>query len=81
VIGKPFYQFPYVDKQSDIGRLYCAFKAIIIRLTNHSMGNKVSVEATKITLELKEVYIIKCKAYYVWNFSLIKRNVLKDILF
>jgi len=65
----------YVDKQGRLRRLYCLFKAIIIRLIpNHSIGDKVSVEAVKITLELKEVYIIRGKAYYVYNFRITPEN-------
>jgi len=62
----------YVDKQGRLRRIYCPFKVIVIQwIPNHSIGDKVSVEAVKITLELKEVYIIKGKAYYVYNFRII----------
>jgi len=35
------------------------------------VGDIAVVEAVKITLELKDVYIIRGKAYYIWNFKII----------
>jgi len=62
----------YVHKLGRLRQLYCPFKVIIMRLIpHHSIGDKVSVEAVQITLELKETYIIKGKAYYVYNFRII----------
>ena len=61
-----------IDLKGELKRVYCPFNVIVIRLVpNLMIGDVAVVEAVKITLELKDVYIIRGKAYYVWNFKII----------
>ena len=51
--------------------LFCPFKVIV----KHDIGNLkkdqiVWVEEVKITKELKTVYVINCKAYYYYHFTI-----------
>ena len=47
---------------------------MIEQLQDLNIGDVVWVEAVKMTLTLKDVYIIKGKAYYVWYFTILKTN-------
>jgi len=61
-----------IDSESKLKRIYCPFNVIVIRLIPDLMvGDIAVVDAVKITLELKDVYIIRGKAYYIWNFKII----------
>jgi hypothetical protein len=61
-----------IDQSGNLRRLYCPFKAIcLVDFPEIIKGQKVSVEAIKLTIEIKEVYIIKGTAYYIVNFSIV----------
>jgi hypothetical protein len=61
-----------IDKVGDLRRIYCPFKVIChVDFPNITKGQKVSVDAVKLTVEVKEVYIIKGIAYYIINFSIV----------
>jgi len=61
-----------IDTEDKLRRIYCPFNVIVIRLVpNLRIGDIAVVEAVKITLELKDVYIIRGKAYYIWNFKIL----------
>ena len=61
-----------INKDGKLARLYCPFEVIVIGLLpDLKVGDVVWVEAVKMTVTLKEVYVIKGKAYYVWNFRII----------
>lgn len=52
-------------------RLYCPFTVeVIIPVGELQSGDVVSVDAVKITLELKDVFIIEGKAYYIIHFRI-----------
>lgn len=58
--------------QKELKRLQCPFKAeVIIPVGGLSEGENVSVEAVKVTLELKDVFIIEGKAYYIIHFKIV----------
>jgi hypothetical protein len=61
-----------IDKTGDLRRIYTPFKAIcLVSFPEIKEGDKVSVEAVKLTVEVKEVFIIKGTAYYIIYFNII----------
>jgi len=61
-----------IDQKGALRRIYCPFEAICIAVfPDINRGEKVAVEAVKITVTLKEVYIIKGKAYFIIFFRII----------
>lgn len=60
-----------IDFEGKLKRIYCPFEVVVIRFVpNLMIGGIAVVEAVKITIELKDVYIIRGRAYYVWNFKI-----------
>jgi hypothetical protein len=60
-----------IDKQGKLARLFCPFEVVVIGLLpDLKVGDIVWVEAVKMTVTLKDVYIVRGKAYYVWNFKI-----------
>ncbi len=61
-----------IDKTSKLRRIYCPFKAIcLVDFPDIIKGEKVSVDAVKLTIEVKEVFIIRGIAYYIIFFKII----------
>ena len=61
-----------IDRQSHIRRIYCPFKAIcLVTFPDIKQGEEVPVDAIKLTVEVKEVFIIKGIAYYIIYFKII----------
>lgn len=62
-----------VDREGNLKRLYCPFKvvAIVEVPLQIVVGAFYMVDAIKMTLELKEVYIIEGKGYFIWYFKII----------
>jgi hypothetical protein len=62
-----------IDHQGTLKRLNCPFKvvAIVEVPPQITVGVFYLVEAVKMTLELKEVFIIKGKGYLIWYFKII----------
>jgi hypothetical protein len=61
-----------IDGSGDIRRIYCPFKVIsLVNFPEIIKGQKVSVDAIKLTVEVKEVFIIKGTAYYIIYFKII----------
>jgi hypothetical protein len=61
-----------IDKSGTLRRLYCPFKAVcLVTFPEIKQGEKVSVDAVKLTVEVKEVFIVKGTAYYIIYFSII----------
>jgi hypothetical protein len=53
-------------------RLYCPFTVIVIYPVGElEKGDAYLVDAVKVTLELRDVYIIENKAYYIIHFRII----------
>jgi len=54
-------------------RLHCPFKVVaVVELPPQiTVGAFYLVDAVKMTMELKEVYIIEGKGYFIWIFKII----------
>jgi len=60
-----------IDKHGNLRRLYCPFRVIVvIPVGEYKPGIIVFVEAIKMTEELKDVFIIGGKAYYLVYFRI-----------
>jgi hypothetical protein len=58
-----------IDGKGNLRRLYCPFKVIcLMNFPDITKGQKVSVDAVKLTVEIKEVYIIRGIAYHIAYF-------------
>jgi hypothetical protein len=61
-----------IDKQGCLRRIYCPFKAIcLVAFPKIKQGEKVDVDAVKLTMEVREIYIIKGTAYYIIYFKIL----------
>jgi hypothetical protein len=61
-----------IDKAGRLRRIYCPFNAIcLVTFPEIKQGEKVSVDAIKLTVEVKEVFIIKGTAYYIIYFNIL----------
>jgi len=61
-----------IDKKGLLRRIYCPFRAIcLLDFPDIKHGEKVTVDAVKLTVEIKEVFIIKGIAYYIIFFKII----------
>ena len=61
-----------IDNKGNLKRLHCPFKVVaIVELPPQIIaGAFYMVDAVKMTLELKEVYIIQGKGYFIWYFKI-----------
>jgi hypothetical protein len=60
-----------IDELGNLRRLYCPFYVIsIVDFPGIFKGQKVSVDAVKLTVEIKEVFIIKGVAYHIAYFRI-----------
>lgn len=60
-----------IDNGGNLRRLYCPFKVIcLVNFPAIMKGQRVSVEAIKLTVEIREVYIIKGTAYHIAFFMI-----------
>ena len=61
-----------IDKSGKLRRLYCPFWVIsLVDFPVIKQGEKVSVDAVKLTVEVKEVYVIRGIHYYIIYFKII----------
>lgn len=62
-----------IDRKGNLKRLYCPFQVVaIVELPPQiTEGATYMVEAVKMTLDLKEVFIIRGKGYFIWYFKII----------
>jgi len=65
-----------VDWKGNLKRLNCPFRVIaVVEMTPHiNVGAFYHVDAVKMTLELREVYIIEGKGYFIWYFKIIAND-------
>lgn len=64
-----------IDKSGHLRRIYCPFRAIcLVNFPDITKGEKVAVDAVKLTLEVKEVYIIRGVAYYIVYFRILSES-------
>jgi hypothetical protein len=62
-----------IDQKGILKRLHCPFKVVaVVGLLPHIIVEALYlVDAVKMTLELKEVYIINGKGYLIWYFNIV----------
>lgn len=62
-----------VDPKGILKRLYCPFRVVakVAIPPQITEGDSYYVDAVKMTLELKEVYIIQGKGYFIWYFKIV----------
>ena len=64
-----------MNKVGDLQRLQCPFEVIVIQDVGELFKGLIClVSAVKIDLSLIDVYIIKNKAYYFFNFRVLERK-------
>ena len=61
-----------IDKKGHLRRIYCPFRVIcLVNFPDITQGERVAVDAIKLTVEVKEVYIIRGVAYYIVYFKIL----------
>ena len=61
-----------IDMKGALRRIYCPFKAVcLVEFPDITKGEKVAVMAVKLTMSVKEVYIIKGRAYFIIYFRIL----------
>ena len=61
-----------IDRVGKLRRIYCPFRVIVvIPVGEYDAGMIVMVEAVKMTLELRDVFVVERKAYYLVNFEIL----------
>jgi len=61
-----------IDKKGLLRRIYCPFHVIcLVSFPDIKQGERVPVDAVKLTVEVKEVFIIKGTAYYIIYFKIL----------
>ena len=69
------YSLLVIDGSGNLRRLYCPFKVIcLINFPAISKGDKVAEDAIKLTVEVREVYIIRGIAYHIAYFRITLEN-------
>lgn len=61
-----------IDCKGNLKRLYCPFKVVAVVTSPPQIiaGEIYCVDSVKMTLELKEVYIIQGRGYFIWYFKI-----------
>ncbi len=66
-----------IDRKGQLKRLYCPFPVeVVVPVGQMGKGLVVFVEAIKMTPDMKDVYVIEGKAYYL-SFFAIRYNPLQ----
>jgi hypothetical protein len=66
------YSLLVIGIEGQLIRLYCPFSVIVVYSVGYlEKGDVYLVDAVKVTLELKDVFIIEGKAYYIIHFKVI----------
>lgn len=61
-----------IDKSGRLRRIYCPFLVVcLVDFPDITKGEKVAVDAVKLTIEIREVFIVKGTAYYIIFFRII----------
>lgn len=61
-----------IGEKGQLIRIYCPFTVIVIQpVGNLEPRDIVNVQAIKVTLELRDVYIIDSRAYYIFYFRIL----------
>ena len=68
-----------MNKKGDLQRFNCPFEVLVIQDVGELCKGLIClVSAVKIDLSLIDVYIIRDKAYYFFNFRVLQRNIRKS---
>ena len=60
-----------IDRSGNLRRIYCPFRVIsLVNFPDITQGEKVFVDAVKLAVEIREVYIIKGTAYHIFYFKI-----------
>jgi hypothetical protein len=66
------YSILVLGNEGQLIRLFCPFPVLVLYpVGNLEKGDVVSVEAVKLTLQLRDVFIIEGKAYYIIYFRIL----------
>lgn len=61
-----------IDEKGRLRRIYCPFKATcLVDFPDINQGESVAVTAVRLTIQIKEVYIIKGRAYFIIYFRIL----------
>jgi hypothetical protein len=61
-----------IDQSGNLRRIFCPFEVIcLVDFPDILKGQKVPVDAIKLTIEVNEVFIIKGTAYYIIYFKIL----------
>jgi hypothetical protein len=61
-----------IGNEGKLFRIYCPFTVLVLYPVGHlEKGDVYLVDAVKVTLELRDVFIIEDKAYYLIHFRII----------
>ena len=61
-----------LDEKGQLLRIYCPFPVVVMKpVGGLDTGDIVYVQAVKLTLELKDVFIINGRAYYLFYFRIL----------
>lgn len=64
-----------IDQSGNLRRINCPFRVIcLVNFPDIVKGERVAVDAIKLTLEVKEVYIIRGVAYYIVYFKILSES-------
>ncbi len=59
------------DSKGEIKRIYCPFNVVVINdVPGLSIGDIEAVTAIKMDIKLIDIYVVRGKAYYYFNFTL-----------
>ena len=60
-----------IDEKGNLRRIFCPFKVIcLVEFPDITEGEQVAVDAIKMTVAIKEVYIIRGIAYHIAYFMI-----------
>ena len=65
-----------IQKSGQLQRLYCPFEVVVIQDVGELYKGLIClVNAVKLDISLIDVYIIRDKAYYFFNFRVLQRKI------
>ena len=64
-----------IDPKGRLRRIYCPFPVIVlVKVYQFEKGDILTVETVKVTVELKDIFIIDGKAYFIKYFVIIAED-------
>jgi hypothetical protein len=69
------YSILVINSSGHLQRLQCPFYVLVIQNVGElQKGNKCAVNAVRLDLTFIDVYVIRGKAYYYFNFNVLERK-------